>query len=178
MSVPEHVTYWREIFNAIENKRKCKVRSDYDLAFLAKISSDFCCKSEDSNALILNKDWNMAYFLTLDMKFVEKMGDGRGHVKLYSVKPDIRFMDEGSKGIDIYMLPENNPQFTNPGQGIAEHLQDAPAYMKQWCDKGKPTGIMSLFLEDTTLIDTLEKRYSEFIKVAESITKPKSLFAS
>jgi len=171
MDVPEHVKYWREIFSAIADKKKCKVRSKSDLGFFTQLL-EYCLKEKDNGTFVLNKNWDMAYHLSMRMEFIRATGDGEGRfqgsIQMYSVESGIRFKSEGNK-TKVYFLPEDIDVSTK----VIQYLRNASAYMKAW-DKDKQ--MFSVFLEDNELVDILEKEYVGFIVPAETITRQKAKF--
>jgi len=168
MDAPEHVKYWREILSAVNDKKKCKVRNDFDLGFLAQLL-EHCLKEGENHALVLNKKWDVAYHLPMRMEFIRARGEGeglfQGSIRMYSVEPGIRFRSEGNK-TTIYLLPYD----IDVSDKVIQHLHNAQVYMKAW-DKDKRTRMFSVFLEDIKLVDILEKEYVGFIVPAETITR-------
>jgi len=169
MEVPEHVKYWREILSAVADKKKCKVRSKSDLGFFKQLL-EYSLEESENHTLVLNKNWDMAYHLSMRMEFIRATGDGEGRfqgsIKMYSVEQGTRFKSEGNK-TKVYLLPDD----VDVSASVIQYLHGAPAYMKTW-NSGKQTGMHSVFLEDSKLIDILEKEYPvSIIAPVETLTR-------
>lgn len=152
---PEHVKYWKKIFEVVEACRKPKDDEIDNYIFLFSLLMEGMPKKE-SHVIILNKDWDIGYYFPSEITKKEEVDKGLSLWNVKSSSDKILRFSEKPPNIFKVILPDI-------GFYIDEHLSGEPIFGKRWCNKGEPLGYSTIIGESENLIAQLEQIYGPYI---------------